>query len=181
MSASGKKAPGVSRRDLLFGLVNRLRGPAEDGRQLSSLAAQEIEADNLAATGDYAKATQVYRSLLVAHPQLAEARAKLGRCLYASGRLVQAKVELLRARREGAGPAAVLYLGLCLAREGYLGKAAVAWKDYFNAERPELMREINVFLAQLEQGQAGEPQEAEGLGRQTAEAIDVLLGLKPRA
>jgi len=51
-------------------------------------------------------------------------------------------------------------LGLCHAREGHLDKACAAWKGYYNPDRPEVMREINVVVAMLETGQTPDPAEA---------------------
>ncbi len=152
---SGNK---VSRRNLLLGLVNRFRGPEESGGQVTGIAPETLQADALARGGEYAQAASAYRDVLAQSPEAHDIRAKLGWCLYKSGKIVQAKVELQRVLRKAESRLASLYLGLCLAREDRLDAALESWKSYFNPDEPEIMREINLIRARLESGQTLEPQ-----------------------
>jgi len=150
----------VSRRNLLFGLVNRFRGSEESGAQVSGITREALEADAMAGRDEFTKAAEAYRRILETSPEAYETRAKLGWCLYKAGKLVQAKVEFKRVLRKTDNRLARLYLGLCLARQGDLPAAAQAWEDYFNPDEPGIMREINWVKAGLETGNAPDPVEA---------------------
>ena len=150
-----------SRRNLLFGFMNRGRGPQEEGQRLATFEAGEVEADRLAAAGDMPAAVAAYRDILKEHPDMADVRFKLGRCLYMQGRLVQARVELLRlVREDSVGGVASLFLGLCHLRENHLDRGMDALKGYFNPDQPQLMREINLIRANVETGNPPDPQDA---------------------
>ena len=162
-----------SRREFLLGMVNRFREPEEKGGHVDSFDTREREADDLAAGGSHVAAQRLYRELLADNPDMSGVRTKLARCLYVSGKVVQARVELTRVVRAGPGATASLYLGLCHARGGgpmALTRAAEAWRDYFNPNEPEIMRAVNVLLARLEAGEKLDPEAA-------AADIDTVLGI----
>lgn len=161
---------GMTRRGLLFGVVNRFRGQEEEGRTLESLNSRELEADKLASAGEYEQAVAAYRAMLMENPALDGLRAKLGRCLYLKGQYLLARVECNRVLRKRDSRLARLYLGLVHAREGNLERALEAWESYFNPDAPEVMREINVIKALAETGKAQS-------GPEAAEAVERALGL----
>ncbi|MGE4292565.1 MAG: tetratricopeptide repeat protein [Desulfovibrio sp.] len=100
---------------------------------------------------DYEKALPLYKEFLATESHNADARLRLGRCLYQLGKYIQSKVEFERVLRERRDDKqAMLHLGLALARLNKPGKAAVIWQMYFDPEAIPVQREINVQLAFLE-------------------------------
>ena len=141
------KKTDISRRDLLLGVVNRFRGTEENAQTISGIQPDQLEGDKCLAEGDVNQAITAYRACLQKAPEHKEARAKLGYCLYKQERYVQAACEFKRILGKGKDNFSSLYLGLCHAHKGDLSKAVNAWNGYFNPNRPEIMREINVHVA----------------------------------
>lgn len=99
----------------------------------------------------YEEAAEKYKEFIKAEPQNADARKRLGHCLYKCEKYVQAKVELERAiRLLGKDNFSFLYLGLVLCRAGAGKKALPVWKLYFDPENITLQREINLQSALIE-------------------------------
>jgi tetratricopeptide (TPR) repeat protein len=151
----------MSRRDLLFGSVRRLRKNAEAAADLTTdnsplkpgkpkVTMLELGEDALR-SGELDKAVRRLRECVQADFNDADARLALGEALYRMGKHVQARVELERAMRlRPKDNLARLYLGLALLRMGRADKARTVWEDYFDPENLELQREISVQLAYLE-------------------------------
>lgn len=120
---------------------------------------------------DYEKAMGLYKEFLAEESRNADARLRLGRCLYHLGKYIQAKVEFERVMRERRDDKqAMLYLGLSLARLNKPGKAAVIWQMYFDPEAIPVQREINVQLAFLESDDMDAPD-----GPTMADAIEAAM------
>ncbi|EPR43855.1 hypothetical protein dsx2_0079 [Desulfovibrio sp. X2] len=147
---SAKKGSDFSRRDLLFGFVDRIRGREPGEKAVTGVTQESSEADGHFAAGRWSEAVNAYRDVLARESGNEEARVRLGICFYRQGKHTQAVVELGRVLRKRSHNLASLYLGLCHARRGELDKAATAWKAYFEPSRVPLMREINFQLARIE-------------------------------
>lgn len=160
-----KKA--FSRRDLLFGALKKLRrDDAFEDEPAPRRAAATGGPDHFAqgnaalAARDYAKAMDNYRLLVKQSPDHAEARRRLGYCLYRMGQYIQARVEFERLLRGTKDNFSSLYLGLTLARMNQPDKAVEAWQGYFNPDEVRIAREINLQCALLKSPEAPEPSEA---------------------
>ena len=143
----------VSRRDLLFGMVRRLRGGEE--KPVSGIGADIAAADAAYARREHAVARDLYKDVLKSNRGHKEARIRLGLCHYHLGEYIQAKDTLLMALRQHPGESlAALYLGLAYARREQLEKCMDAWKGVVLRDQIELMREINVQRALFETGES---------------------------
>ncbi len=178
-----KKA--ISRRDLLFGALRKLRRDdkfEEDEPAPKATGGQDFfsKANEAFAKRDYSAAMDLYRQQVKASPDHSEARRRLGYCLYRLGQYIQAKVEFERILRGGVDNFSSLYLGLTLARMNMADKAIEAWKGYFNPNEVRIAREINLQCALLASPDPPEATEAadeveaavEERKRQLAEAGD---------
>lgn len=172
-----QKKDAMSRRELLFGAVKKLRREDEwqeirDEEQAKSKEAANAlaQANMLLEQGDYEKAAEKYRALLKQDPGFLEAHRRLGYCLYRLDKFIQAKVEFERVlyhrKRDNFSN---LYLGLVLARLGKPEKAAVVWKNYFNPDEIDISREINIQLAMLE---TEEPPGAEAMADAVEDVVE---------
>lgn len=149
-----------SRRDILFGGLRKLRAwggdqdpvPAGQAAPPASEMARRLAAGHAAfKRSDHAAAAEEYLACTRLDPDHADARRRLGYCLYRQGRYVQARVELDRALRIlGKDNFASLYLGLTLARMGRPADAVAAWRAYYNPDEVRIMRELNLQIALLE-------------------------------
>lgn len=120
---------------------------------------------------EYEKAHGLYKEFLSNESRNADARLRLGLCLYHLGKHIQAKVEFERVLRERRDDKqAMLYLGLALARLNKPGKAAVIWQMYFDPECIPVQREINVQLAFLESDDLEAPD-----GAAMADAVEAAI------
>ncbi|MDR3641523.1 MAG: tetratricopeptide repeat protein [Humidesulfovibrio sp.] len=153
MAQDKKEEINVSRRRLLFGFMDRVRGnqtetPVAAASNTAPLLAQANEAYK---AGDLVAATGFYRSFLQSESGNAEARQRLGECLYRQGQYIQAKVEFERLlQKNRKDNRAILYLGLVLARLDRVQKAAVVWKLFFDPHSVTLQRELNLQIALIE-------------------------------
>jgi TolA-binding protein len=164
----------VSRRRLLFGFMDRMRGnteaaPVAAASQTAPVLAQANEAYK---AGNFAAATGFYKTFLQAESANAEARQRLGECLYRQGQYIQAKVEFERLlQKDRKNNRAILFLGLVLARLDRVQKAAVVWKLFFDPHSVVLQRELNLQIALVESAAEGQlPAFAE-----VAEAVERVL------
>jgi len=170
----------VSRRRLLFGFMDRLRGnteqaPVAAASQTAPVLAQANEAFK---AGDFAAAIGFYRSFLKAESDNAEARQRLGECLYRQGQHIQAKVEFERLlQKNRKDNRAILFLGLVLARLDRAQKAAVVWKLFFDPHDVALQRELNLQIAFVESASEEQPADAAAM----AEAVERVLAAKKSA
>lgn len=139
-----------SRRDLLFGLFQRMRGPSEAPPVVSGVDGKALSGDAAMASGELGQAVMAYRQCLHQAPEQAEVRAKLGHCLYRQGRYVQASCEFTRVLRQKEDNLSALYLGLAQARLGRQEEAVAALRRYFNPQAVAVQREVNLQLALLE-------------------------------
>lgn len=167
------RSSSYSRRDLLFGLVNRVRGRTEEAQSVSGLDASAMKGDTALGEGDVGQAVLCYRQCLHKAPEQDEVRAKLGYCHYRQGRYVQAACELTRVLRKHDDNLAALYLGLTQARLGRMDEAVAAFKRYFNPQALAVQREVNLQLALLE---TSEPPAAEQVVAAIEEAISANKG-----
>lgn len=165
MAQDKKEEIDVSRRKLLFGFMDRLRGTAEAApvATASQTAPLIAQANTAFQAGDFAAAAGLYKGFLAAESANMEARQRLGECLYRQGQFIQAKVEFERIlQKDRKNNRAVLFLGLVLARLERVQKAAVVWKLHFDPHNVGLQRELNLQIALVESaveaaGEDGEP------------------------
>ncbi len=158
----------ISRRDLLFGMVRRLR-EADGDKPVSGIGADIGAADAAYARKDYAAARDLYKEVLKGNRAHKEARTRLGLSHYHLGEYVQAKDALLMVYRQHPGEyLACLYLGLAYARREQLDKCMEVWKGFVDRDHIAVMREINVHRALYE---SGEPL----TGASVAEAVEQSL------
>ena len=158
----------ISRRDLLFGMVRRLRETDGD-KPVSGIGADIGAADAAYVRKDYAVARDLYRDVLKENRLHREARIRQGMCHYHLGEYMQAKDTLLLALKQHPGDyLASLYLGLSYARRDQLEKCMDVWKGFVNRDHVGVMREINVHRALYE---TGEPL----TGVEVAEAVEQAL------
>lgn len=170
----------VSRRRLLFGFMDRLRGNAEEApvAAASQTAPVLAQANAAFAAGDFATALGFYRTFLQAESANTEARQRLGECLYRQGQYIQAKVEFERLlQKNRKDNRAILFLGLVLARLDRVQKAAVVWKLFFDPHSVVLQRELNLQIALVET--ASEDQMP--VAGTVAEAVERVLGQPQKA
>lgn len=175
--ARDRKSTSISRRDLLFGGIKKLRREEEwrelreDQQTKNRQAAGVLEEGNmLLERGDYQGAAEKYRVCLKEDSSFLEAHRRLGYCLYRLEQYIQAKVEFERVLyNRNRDNFSSLYLGLCLARLGKPEKAAEAWKGYFNPEEIHIQREINLQLAMLE---TGRPPSAKEMAEAVEDAVE---------
>jgi tetratricopeptide (TPR) repeat protein len=165
----------LSRRNFLTGFRRIVKKePEEDKAPQASLdeTNNELRDANLAFRDqDYEKAHALYKEFLATESRNADARLRLGRCLYKLGKFIQSKVEFERVLRERRDDKqAMLYLGLSLARLNKPGKAAVIWQMYFDPEAIPVQREINVQLAFLETDDMDAPD-----GNAMADAVEAAM------
>jgi len=149
----GKEEIDVGRRRLLFGFMDKLRGAPESAPVASASQTAPILASANAAfaAGNWEAALAPYREFLEAERENAEARQRLGECLYRLGRHLAAKVEFERILRHNrSNNRAILFLGLTLARLERVQKAAVVWKLFFDPHNVALQRELNLQIALVE-------------------------------
>ncbi|WP_031483024.1 tetratricopeptide repeat protein [Maridesulfovibrio frigidus] len=155
---SGSKKPQkISRRGFLFGGFRK----KDDKEQLNSaakpIAATEVDLDVLASANvayenkRYVEASEKYRDFIKSEPHNANARKRFGHSLYMSGKYIQAKVELERSLKIlGEDNFSALYLGLTYCRMGKNEKVLAVWKGYFNPEKINIQREVNLQMALIE-------------------------------
>jgi len=170
-----KKPGGLSRRDLLFGAVRRLRKEEDEPAPAPPAPDPAFDLGNAAyKSGDYQGAAAGYRQCLENAPDHVEALKRLGYCLYRLGQYAQAEAEFRRilGLREKDNFAS-LYLGLAYARMDEPEKAAAAWKGYFNPDEVRIQREINLQAALLE---TPEPPSAQDM----AEAVEQVVADRKR-
>lgn len=159
----------VSRRDLLFGMVRRLRETSGD-KPVSGIGADIGAADAAYARKDWAAARDLYKEVLKANRQHKEARVRQGLCHYHLGEYLQAKDTLLMVCKQHPNEyLACLYLGLAYARRDQLDKCMEVWKGFVDREHIGVMREINVHRALYETGETL-------TGAEVAQAVERALG-----
>jgi len=164
----------VSRRRLLFGFMDRLRGNAEEVPMAAASQTAPVlaQANAAFAAGDFVAASGFYKTFLQAESANAEARQRMGECLYRQGKYIQAKVEFERLlQKNRKDNKAILFLGLVLARLDRVQKSAVVWKLFFDPHSVVLQRELNLQIALVES--AGEDQLPEA--NAVAEAVERVL------
>ncbi|MFW5499932.1 MULTISPECIES: tetratricopeptide repeat protein [unclassified Maridesulfovibrio] len=152
-----KKAQKLSRRGFLFGGFRKKEDREQAQSAAKPIAAKEVNLDTLAEAnvayenGRFEEAAAKYKEFIKTEPQNADARKRLGHCLYKAEKYIQAKVEFERAIRIlGKDNFSYLYLGLLLCRAGAGKKALPVWKLYFDPENITLQREINLQIALIE-------------------------------
>ena len=160
----------ISRRDLLFGMVRRLR-ESDGDKPVSGIGADIGAADAAYARKDYAAARDLYREVLKGNRAHKEARVRQGLCHYHLGEYMQAKDILLMVFKQHPSDYLVcLYLGLAYARRGQVDKCMEVWKGFVDRDHIGVMREIGVHRALYE---TGEPM----TGSEIAEAVEKALTL----
>ncbi len=170
----GKEEIDVSRRRLLFGFMDRVRGEGEHApvAAASQTAPVLAQANEAFATGNFGAAVGFYREFLAAESANAEARQRLGECLYRQGQFIQAKVEFERLlQKDRKNNRAIVFLGLVLARLDRAQKAAVVWKLHFDPQNVTLQRELNLQIALVESASEDQPADAATM----AEAVEQAL------
>lgn len=160
----------ISRRDLLFGMVRRVREADGAARPVSGIGADISAADEAFARREYGTARDLYKAVLKDNRSHKEARVRLGMCHYLLGEYVQAKDTLLMVvKAHPADYLAKLYLGLAYARREQVQKCMDIWDGFIDREHVGVMREINVFRALHESGEIVS-------GPEIADAVEAALG-----
>ena len=149
---TAKKPEPFSRRELLFGFMDRIRGRDRAETAPTGLDSGLAKADEVFAQGKWSEALEAYRDSLSTSPLNDEARVRVGICFYRLEKHTQAMTELKAVLRKRPHNLASLYLGLTHARRGELDKTLAAWKAYFDPGRVALMREVNLQCACIEEG-----------------------------
>jgi len=157
---SGQKSQKFSRRDLIFGFMDRIRGREQGEEAATGMTAPSAEADAHFAEGRWEEALDAYRNVLGQAASDAEARVRVGICLYRLGKHTQAVAELAAVLRKREHNLGSLYLGLCHARRGEPDKMTEAWKKYFEPARVNLQREVNLQVACFEEGHGSDTGQA---------------------
>lgn len=168
----------VSRRRLLFGFMDRMRGVQDDVpvARASETAPVLAAANKAYAAGDFAAATGHYKEFLRDESSNMEARQRLGECLYRQGQHIQAKIEFERIlQKNQKDNRALLFLGLVLARLDRVQKAAVVWKLHFDPHAVGLQRELNLQIALVETAAEDQLPDAKAV----ADAVEQALAVKP--
>lgn len=169
-----KETIDVSRRRLLFGFMDRVRGetdvaPVAAASQTAPVLAKANEAF---AAGDFASAIGAYREFLTAENANTEARQRLGESLYRQGQFIQAKVEFERLlQKDRKANRAIVFLGLVLARLDRAQKAAVVWKLHFDPQNVPLQRELNLQIALVESASEDQPADAAAMAAAVEQAL----------
>ena len=142
----------VSRRRLLFGFLDRVRGGEQAPVASASTTAPLLAGANTAFTaGDFESAAAQYREFLKHEAENAEAHQRLGECLYRQNQFIQAKVEFERVlHKNRKDNRALLFLGLTLARLDRVQKSVVVWKLFFDPHNVAVQRELNLQIALIE-------------------------------
>lgn len=136
-----------SRRDFLFGMINRYRSDAFWGES-TGYDPGTREADAYLKAGDFAKGAELLEEMLSKSPDHIQARQKLAYCYLKTDKAEQAASELNKVLQRGREDNfTFLYLGLALAKLGRLGDAVETWKNYFNVDRPLIQRALNLQIA----------------------------------
>lgn len=179
MAQDKKEEIDVSRRRLLFGFLDRMRGAEEAPVAVASQTAPVLAQANQAfAARDFAGAAALYKGFLTQESANMEARQRYGECLYRQGQHIQAKVEFERIlQKDRANKRAVLFLGLVLARLERPQKAAVVWKLHFDPHDVVLQRELNLQIALAETASEDQPAD----GKAMAAAVEGVLDAPKQA
>ncbi len=135
-----------SRRDFLFGMVNRFR--KESWAEGTGYDPSSREADPLIRDGDYARAADILRDHLSRSPDNLQARQKLAYCHLRLEEL-EASIREFRTvlRERHQDNFTNLYLGLALAKQGRADQAVACWREYFNINHPIIQRAVNVQIS----------------------------------
>ncbi|GAB1409166.1 hypothetical protein MASR1M90_03200 [Desulfovibrionales bacterium] len=142
----------ISRRDLLLGMVRRLRDTSGE-KPVSGIGADIAAADAAYACKDYATARNLYKEVLKDNRNHKEARIYQGLCHYHLGEYIQAKDTLILVVKSHPDEyLARLYLGLAYARRDLVEKCMDIWAGLVSSEHVTVMREINVQRALYEMG-----------------------------
>lgn len=158
----------VSRRDLLFGAVRRLRD-VSGAKPVSGIGVDISAADAAYVKKDYATARDLYKDVLKENRSHKEARIRLGLSQYHLGEYMQAKDTLLLVFKQYPQDyLTCLYLGLAYARRDRIDKCMEIWKGFISREHIGVMREINIQRALFETGE-------ELTGEQIASAVEAAL------
>ena len=143
-----------SRRDFLFGMLNRFRRD-EAWVESTGFDPSSREADPFIREGEYDQAVDILRSHLAKSPDNLQARQKLAYC-YLRQEELEASIRefrtILRDRQQDNFTN--LYLGLALAKQGRMEQAIVCWREYFNINHPIIQRAVNLQISLHEVGSA---------------------------
>ncbi|HMB30487.1 MAG TPA: tetratricopeptide repeat protein [Desulfohalobiaceae bacterium] len=150
MFKKGPKVQSFTRRDLIFGILNRFQ-KRDTPRDRTGFSPEAREIDHLIQKKDFQKAIPLLRTLLQKSPDHLQAKQKLGYCLlqqkdYETS--LQVFEEILKDREQDNF--SLLYYGLALAKLGKKNEAVETWKKYFNIDQPYIQRAINIQIALYE-------------------------------
>jgi tetratricopeptide (TPR) repeat protein len=147
-----------SRRDFLFGLINRYRSDAFWGES-TGFDPGTREADGYLKAGELDKAAELLEEMLQKSPDHVQARQKLAYCYLQADKPERAASEFRKVLQRGREDNfTFLYLGLAQAKLGRLSEAVETWKGYFNVDRPLIQRALNLQIA-LFDSDAATPQD----------------------
>ena len=147
-----------SRRDFLFGMVNRFR-KEESWAESTGYDPSSREADPLIREGDYARAEEILLRHLDKSPDNIQARQKLAYC-YLRREELEASIREFRTvlRQRHQDNFTNLYLGLALAKQGRPDQAIACWREYFNINHPIIQRAVNLQIS-LHEVNSADPQD----------------------
>ncbi|WP_428562789.1 MAG: tetratricopeptide repeat protein [Solidesulfovibrio sp. DCME] len=154
--------PTFSRRHLVRALLGReIPKPGPQAEAPDRHAAAEAAY----AAGDYPAAVTAYRASVRGDLSNPEARLRLGHALFATGQMIQARVEFEHVLRltDGAAPTARLLLGLTLLALGKREKAASQLAAFTDPDRPELETAAREAASRLENEAGAAPADTDAL------------------
>jgi len=143
-----------SRRDFIFGMLNRFRSDDAWGED-PGFDPSSRDADPLIREGSYDEAVEILQKQLDKSPDNLQARQKLAYCYLRQGELEACIREfriVLRERRQDNFTN--LHLGLAFAKQGRADQAIACWRDYFNINHPIIQRAVNLQISLHEVGSA---------------------------
>ncbi|MCF8086109.1 MAG: tetratricopeptide repeat protein [Desulfohalobiaceae bacterium] len=143
-----------SRRDFLFGMLNRFRKEDYWGES-TGFDPSSREADTHIRDGDFTRAAEILSRHLDKSQDNLQARQKLAYC-YLRLEDLEASVREFRTilRERQQDNFTNLYLGLALAKQGRVDQAIACWREYFNINHPIIQRAVNLQISLHEVGSA---------------------------
>ncbi len=99
----------------------------------------------------YEEAIPIYKDFIAKHPDVVDARSRLGFAYLKLGRLDEAITQFETAlKMEPGDPYSVLYMGIAYLNKNDFGKAMEIWQGYRNTEQPLVENEIKRQLTLLQ-------------------------------
>jgi len=135
----------LSRRELFGRLTGRSRSEAAAEREPDRHPSAQ-RADELLASGDYQKASELYARLTMRQPDFLEAYRRLGWCYIKLDMTTEARRVLEQALdKKPEDATALLYIALSHAMDGSADNAVTVLRDVHDYNRIVVQREVNLI------------------------------------